>query len=210
VTSGRFITLEGIEGAGKSTVAPYLREWLGDRGIVVTLTREPGGTPLGERIREVVLRNTGETVPPVAETLLMFAARAAHVETVIVPALQRGDWVVCDRFTDASRAYQGAGRGVAPSCIEALAKMVHPGLTPDCTLVLDLPVGVGMARARGRSFPGDRFEAEAEAFFERVRAEYLAIAAREPARVKVIDAARSLEDVQAQVTAAVAPLLDAG
>jgi len=209
MSRARFITLEGIEGAGKSTVAAYLRDWLTSRGLSVRLTREPGGTPLGERIREVVLRNTGQAVPPVAETLLMFAARAAHVDEVIRPALQRGEWVVCDRFTDASRAYQGAGRGVHRGLIEELARAVHPGLAPDCTLLLDLPVAIGADRARRRSAAGDRFESEGDAFFERVRAEYLAIAAREPARVRVIDASRDLPDVQAQVSAAVSPLVEA-
>lgn len=209
MTRGRFITLEGIEGAGKSTIAAYVRDWLVARGLAVRFTREPGGTPLGERIRSVVLERAGEPVTPVAETLLMFAARAAHVHEVIRPALARGEWVVCDRFTDATRAYQGAGRGVDRELIEQLAAAVHGGLAPDRTLLLDLPVATGLARVRGRGAVADRFESEDEAFFERVRAEYLALAAREPGRVCIIDAARPLADVHEQVAAAVAPLSSA-
>lgn len=203
---GRFITLEGSEGAGKSTVATHLSAWLSARGVRVRTTREPGGTVLGERIREVVLRRSAAPVAPLAETLLMFAARAAHVNEVIRPALSAGEWVVCDRFTDATRAYQGAGRGVDARFIEQLAAGVHPDLTPDLTLLLDVPVAAGLARARARAGESDRFEAEQEEFFERVRAGYLTIAAREPKRVRVIDATRDLDDVRRQVEAAVLPL----
>jgi dTMP kinase len=207
VNRGRFITLEGIEGAGKSTLAEHLRAWLAARGIAARLTREPGGTPVGERIREVVLKQTAEQTTPLTETLLMFAARAAHVEAVIRPTLARGEWIVCDRFTDATRAYQGAGRGVDRELIERLAAGVHGDLTPDLTLLLDLPVAAGLARARRRTSVADRFEAETEAFFERVRGEYLALATREPTRVRVIDAAGALDDVQRQVAEAVGPLM---
>lgn len=199
---GRFITLEGIEGAGKSTVAQLVSEWLAGRGITACVTREPGGTPLAERVRKIVLDRGDEAVSPRAETLLMFAARSIHVENLIRPALARGEWVLCDRFTDASRAYQGYGRGMDLAWIESLAQAVHGDLQPDCTLLLDLPVEVGLTRARGRSgLAADRFEAEAAEFFERVRQGYLQIARTEPTRVRVIDAAAALPSVTQQVTA---------
>jgi dTMP kinase len=195
------VTLEGIEGAGKSTVARLVVAWLERRQIPALLTREPGGTPLAEALRELVLKRGEEPVPVVAETLLMFAARSVHVENLIAPSLAAGTWVICDRFTDASRAYQGSGRGVDGQWLEALARAVQGPLTPDCTLLLDVPVAVGLARARARkgAAAADRFEAEGEAFFERVRGGYLALARREPARIEVIDATASLPDVQAQV-----------
>ena len=198
--AGRFITLEGIEGAGKSTVAKYVAEWLTGRGVAVRLTREPGGTPLGERVRQIVLEHGNEPLSAVTETLLMFAARALHVENVIAPALREGQWVVCDRFTDATRAYQGSGRGVDAALIDTLARAVHPQLTPHCTLLLDLPVAAGLSRARARHRGGaDRFEAETVDFFESVRAGYLALARREPGRIQVIDATAPLEEVQRSV-----------
>ena len=198
--TGRFITLEGIEGAGKSTIAQFVLAYLERRRIPGRLTREPGGTPLAERIRQLVLERGTETVSPVAETLLMFAARDLHLEHVVRPALARGEWVVCDRFTDATRAYQGSGRGVDPELIESLAAAVHGGLAPDCTLLLDLPVSLGLARARGRAAGNtDRFEAETAAFFERVRAGYLELARREARRFHVIDAGAPLDAVEAQV-----------
>jgi dTMP kinase len=199
---GRFITLEGIEGAGKSTVAAALTTALRARGITVVATREPGGTPLAERLREVVLQRGGETLSPQAETLLMFAARAVHVDNLIRPALARGAWVLCDRYTDATRAYQGGGRGVATTFIETLSRETVGGLTPDLTLLLDLPVETGLQRAHARrkakgatggeggehgDLP-DRFEAEEVVFFERVRERYLAIAAAEPQRVRILEA----------------------
>ncbi|MBS0417087.1 MAG: dTMP kinase [Proteobacteria bacterium] len=198
---GRFITLEGIEGAGKSTVARLVSEWLTSRGLTSRVTREPGGTPLAERVRKIVLDRGDEAVSPRAETLLMFAARSIHVENLIRPALARGEWVICDRFTDASRAYQGYGRGMDLAWIEQLAGAVHGDLQPDCTLLLDLPVEVGLERARGRSgVAADRFEAEAAEFFERVRQGYLSIARAEPKRVHIIDAAAALPAVTQQVT----------
>ena len=204
---GRFITLEGIEGAGKSSVAKYVGDWLAGQGIAVRLTREPGGTPLAERVRGIVLERGAEQVSAVTETLLMFAARALHVENVIVPALRAGQWVVCDRFTDATRAYQGSGRGVDAPLIDTLARAVHPQLAPDCTLLLDLPAAAGLARARERGGDGaDRFEAEAVSFFEKVRAGYLTLARREPARIQVIDAAGPLSEVQLQVARILAGL----
>jgi dTMP kinase len=207
MSRGLFITLEGIEGAGKSTVARALAEWLGSRGQQVLATREPGGTPLAERLRQIVLEKGSEAVPPVAETLVMFAARAVHLANRIGPALASGTWVVCDRFTDATRAYQGAGRGVDGALIEQLARAVQGPLTPDCTLLLDLPVRAGLARARARSgADSDRFEAETVAFFERVRAGYLAVARAEPARVHVIDASRPEPEVRAAALAVLATL----
>jgi len=199
--NGRFITLEGIEGAGKSTVAQLVREWLAARGIPARVTREPGGTPLAERVREIVLNRGEETIAPRAETLLMFAARSIHVENLIRPALARGEWIICDRFTDASRAYQGYGRGMDLAWIEQLANAVHGDLQPDCTLLLDLPVEVGLTRARSRSgVAADRFEAEAAEFFARVRQGYLQIARAEPKRVRIIDAGADLKAVTQQVT----------
>ena len=201
MSRGRFITLEGIEGAGKSTVAKLVIDWLAGRGIPARVTREPGGTPLAERVRKIVLERGTEAVSPQAETLLMFAARSIHVENLIRPALAGGEWVICDRFTDATRAYQGHGRDMDLAWIDQLATAVHGDLQPDCTLLLDLPVEVGLSRARGRSgLAADRFEAEVEEFFERVREGYLLIARNEPRRVRIIDAAQALPDVTAQVT----------
>ncbi|MFZ0501336.1 MAG: dTMP kinase [Steroidobacteraceae bacterium] len=200
--SGLFITLEGIEGAGKSTVARSVREWLGKRGWNVVLTREPGGTPLAERVRQIVLERGEEHLSGATETLLMFAARGIHLDNLIRPSLERGDCVVCDRFTDASRAYQGAARGIDPAWIESLARQVQGDLQPDCTLLLDLPVPLGLERARSRhAGAADRFEAEAQAFFERVRAGYLELARLEPTRIHVIDASVALEAVERQVVA---------
>ncbi len=199
---GLFITLEGIEGAGKTTVARRVTEWLSHRGISATLTREPGGTALAERVRQIVLERGEERLSAVTETLLMFAARGIHLENLIRPALARGEWIVCDRFTDATRAYQGGGRGVDAAWIESLASQVHGGLQPDCTLLLDLPVPIGLERARSRhAGAADRFEAETQAFFERVRAAYLELGRREPKRIHVIDASRPLDEVERQVGA---------
>ena len=200
---GRFITLEGIEGAGKSTVVKFVREWLQARGHQVTLTREPGGTPLAERVRQLVLDRQGEPITPATETLLMFAARGLHVENLIRPALARGDWVVCDRFTDATRAYQGAGRGVSRVWIEQLASEVQRGLEPDCTLLLDLPVELGLERVKRRSgaAPTDRFEEEPAKFFERVRESYLELARAEPVRIRIVNASGTLTEVQNEVAA---------
>ena len=200
MTPGRFITLEGIEGAGKSTVARIVSEWLAGRSIPTRLTREPGGTALAERVRQIVLERGTEHLSPTTETLLMFSSRGIHVENLIRPALARGEWVVCDRFTDATRAYQGNGRGVDPLLIESLASAVQGELQPDCTLLLDLPPAVGLGRARQRSgLAADRFEAETEAFFTKVRAGYLELARREPDRIQTIDASVDLAGVEAQV-----------
>lgn len=203
MTRGRFITVEGIEGAGKSTLLQGLSDALRARGIGVCATREPGGTPLAEDIRGLVLARRAEGMPPAAELLLMFAARASHVAQRIEPALARGEWVLCDRFTDASRAYQGGGRGIDPASIESLARVAHPGLAPDLTLLLDLPPEAGLSRARQRGAGGDRFEDEALAFFTRVRAAYLALASAEPRRFRVLDAtlppAELLQQAEAQL-----------
>jgi dTMP kinase len=188
MSRGRFITLEGIEGAGKSSLQRALATALAAQGRVVCATREPGGTPLAEEIRALALGRRTDGMPPTTELLLMFAARAAHVVQRIEPALARGEWVLCDRFTDATRAYQGAGRGIPAAAIESLAGVAHPGLTPDLTLLLDIAPEAGLRRARQRQEAGDRFEDEALEFFARVRAGYLKLARREPARFRVLDA----------------------
>jgi len=211
MSKARFITLEGIEGAGKSTVARIARDWLTARGVKVCLTREPGGTPLAERVRELVLTKREEPLTPQVETLLMFAARGIHLHNLIRPALARGEWVICDRFTDATRAYQGAGSGVSREWIDELARAIHGDLEPDCTLLLDLPVAAGLARARQRSgaAPADRFEAEREPFFERVRAEYLNLARAYPSRIRVLDASAELGMVEREVAKILDSLLRA-
>jgi dTMP kinase len=193
--TGLFITLEGPEGAGKSTNREYLAERLRADGLDVVLTREPGGTPLAERIRELLLAPSDETMCVDTELLLMFAARAQHLAQVIRPALARGAVVLCDRFTDATYAYQGGGRGLSQERIAQLETFVQGTLRPDLTLVFDLPVEVGLARAsaRGRL---DRFEQEGRAFFEAVRGAYLARAAAAPSRYRVVDAGQSLAQVQ--------------
>jgi dTMP kinase len=193
MTRGRFITLEGIEGAGKSSLQRALAAALETRGRVVCATREPGGTVLAEEIRAIALNRRADGMPATTELLLMFAARAAHVAQRIGPALARGEWVLCDRFTDATRAYQGAGRGIAADVIETLAGIAHPGLVPDLTLLLDLPPEVGLSRARQRHDAGDRFEDEALEFFGRVRSAYLQLARAEPQRFRVLDATRPPE-----------------
>ena len=193
--TGLFITLEGPEGAGKSTNREYLAEGLRAAGIDVVLTREPGGTPLAERIRELLLAPSDEAMCADTELLLVFAARAQHLAEVIRPALARGAVVLCDRFTDATYAYQGGGRGLSPERIAVLEQFVQNGLQPDLTLVFDLPVEVGLARAsaRGRL---DRFEQEGRVFFDAVRSTYLKRAAADPVRYRLVDAAQSLEQVQ--------------
>jgi dTMP kinase len=203
---GRFITFEGIEGVGKSTQLERVKVALEADGVEVVATREPGGTPLAERIRELVLHATDEPVPAAAELLLMFAARAVHTANRVRPALARGAWVLCDRYTDASYAYQGGGRGVADADIEPLARLAHGGLVPDLTILLDAPVATALARARGRRGRADRIEAEASAFFERVRARYLLLAAAAPGRIALIDARRGLDAVADDVARAVARL----
>jgi len=197
---GRFITFEGIEGVGKSTQLTLAAAFLRGQGIDPLSTREPGGTPLAEALRALVLQPRDEPIGATAELLMIFAARASHVADVIAPALERGRWVLCDRFTDATEAYQGAGRGVDTATIRHLAGIAHPGLAPDLTLLLDAPPGVALRRAAARGQHPDRFDAEDEAFFGRVRRGYLAIAQREPGRVRVIDATAP----EAAVAAAIA------
>ena len=192
---GRFITVEGIEGVGKSTQVAALARGLEARGLEVRVTREPGGTPLAERIRSLVLEHGTEELPPVAELLLMFAARAVHLGGLIEPALRAGRWVLCDRFTDATYAYQGGGRGLDPATIESLEEWVQGARRPDLTLLLDLPVARALERARRRGAATDRFESQRVEFFERVRRAYLERAAREPGRIVVIDAAGPPEQV---------------
>ncbi|MGB4072931.1 dTMP kinase [Pseudomonas sp.] len=193
--SGLFITLEGPEGAGKSTNRDYLAERLREQGIDVLLTREPGGTPLAEQVRELLLAPSNEIMAADTELLLVFAARAQHLDQVIRPALARGCVVLCDRFTDATYAYQGGGRGLSEARIAVLEEFVQGALRPDLTLVFDLPVEVGLARAaaRGRL---DRFEQEGRQFFDAVRHTYLRRAAEQPQRYRILDAAQSLSEVQ--------------
>ncbi len=200
----RFVTFEGIEGVGKSTQLRRVSEWLTSRGVAHVVTREPGGTPLAERIRSLVLTADGEPVPIVGELLLMFAARAVHLANHIEPNLAAGRWVLCDRFTDATYAYQGGGRGVPTADIARLETLVQGDRRPDLTLLLDVPVAVGLGRAGRRNAAAagvdpDRFERERAEFFERVRAEYLARAAAEPGRIAVIDAAGPIDQVGARI-----------
>ena len=196
---GKFITLEGVEGVGKSTHLKFLGRYLQERGISVRITREPGGTPAADEIRQILLTNHMEKVHPMSELLLMFAARALHVENVIRPALKAGIWIVCDRFTDASYAYQGGGRGIAVRHIESLERMVLKGLQPDMTILLDAKIDIGMARVKRRGLL-DRFEQEKDDFFKRVRRVYLARASRDPRRIKVVNASGSITDVQTQIS----------
>ncbi|MGE8408532.1 MAG: dTMP kinase [Pseudomonas sp.] len=205
--SGLFITLEGPEGAGKSTNRDYLAGRLRDQGLDVLLTREPGGTPLAERIRELLLAPSEEKMHADTELLLVFAARAQHLAEVIRPALARGAVVLCDRFTDATYAYQGGGRGLSVERIATLERFVQEGLQPDLTLLFDLPVEVGLSRAaaRGRL---DRFEQEGLAFFEAVRQAYLARASADPQRYRLVDAAQPLNVVQKALDALVAQIVE--
>jgi dTMP kinase len=204
---GRFITVEGGEGAGKSSNLDFIRNLISAAGKQVVFTREPGGTPLGEAIRELLLGHQHTGMADDTELLLMFAARAEHLQQKIIPALEQGQWVLCDRFTDASYAYQGAGRGLPIERISALEQFVQAELRPDLTLLLDLPVEQGLARAGQRSAP-DRFEQQQMSFFEKVRAGYLEIADREPDRVKIVDASKPLEAVQVQIKTLLSTFLE--
>lgn len=205
MTEGRFITVEGTEGVDKSTNLAFIREWLEARGHRVMVTREPGGTPLAEEIRGLLLSPRDEPVAPSAELLLVFAARAQHLEEVIKPALAAGTWVLCDRFTDSTYAYQGGGRGFDQSVIAQLEALVQGQLRPDLTVLLDIDVAQGLSRAGARSAP-DRFERETVEFFERVRAAYRNLAERAPQRYAVIDAGQSLTQVQTSLAQALQPL----
>jgi len=191
--SGKFITLEGLDGAGKSTHLAGLAQVLRERGLTVRTTREPGGTALGEKLRQLLL-DRDQRLHPETETLLMFAARHEHLDKIIRPALAAGAWVLCDRFTDATFAYQSGGSGVSWARIEALERWVHADLQPDLTVYLDVPPELGRAR-RDRIKAPDRFEQEAEAFFERVRAAYLRRAREAPARIHVIDASATIPEI---------------
>ena len=202
MSRGRFVVLEGIEGAGKSTHTAFLAGWLKERGIAVVAAREPGGTALGERLREILLDPEVTGMPPLAELLLMFAARCASLKEVILPALDEGSWVICDRFVDSSYAYQSYGRGIPPEYVEALEKQVLDSLRPDLTILLDIPVRLGLAR-KGDPQGGDRFERESREFFERVRTGYLERAALGGDGYRIVDASKSLEEVRAALKDAV-------
>lgn len=209
VERGKFITLEGIEGVGKSTNLGYLENRLRDAGKDVVVTREPGGTALAEKIRALLLDHRHPPANPDTELLLVFAARAEHLAGKIRPALEAGRWVLCDRFTDATYAYQGAGRGLAAEHIRNLEAWLQQGLKPDLTILLDAAPTLAMQRA-GKRGQLDRFEREEQAFFSRVRAGYLEIARQEPDRVNVIDASRPLPEVQAALETLLSALLEAG
>ncbi|MGB1333386.1 MAG: dTMP kinase [Porticoccaceae bacterium] len=203
---GKFLTIEGTEGVGKTTNIEFIKQWLDGNQISFVSTREPGGTPLAEEIREVLLCNRDEKVCSKAELLMMFAGRAQHIDQVIEPQLAKGNWVLCDRFTDATYAYQGAGREMGDELIKSLETMVQGAMRPDLTLVLDVPVELGLERAGNRSEP-DRFEREKTDFFNRVRQAYLSMATNNPQRYKIIDATQNLEHVQLQIEAALTSFL---
>jgi dTMP kinase len=203
---GAFITLEGIEGVGKSTNLAFVESTLRARGREVVTTREPGGTELGERVRGWILDGDHGALSPEVETLLMFAGRAHHLDRVIRPALAAGRWVVCDRFTDATFAYQGGGRGADIRLLETLESAVQQGLAPDLTLLLDAPLEVGRQRIRSRR--PDHFEREEQPFFARVREAYRQLAERHPQRIKTVDAAQPLAAVQRQIAAHLDALLE--
>ena len=198
---GKFITIEGTEGVGKTTNIQYIQDWLLAKELAFVATREPGGTPLAEQIRDLLLAPREEVVCSTAELLLMFAGRAQHLDQVIEPNLEQGLWVLCDRFTDATYAYQGAGRNMSDSLIAELETMVQGNLRPDLTLILDVPVELGLKRASDRSEP-DRFEQEKTAFFQLVRNGYLRIAEQDPERCVVIDASQPLASVQHDIQVA--------
>jgi dTMP kinase len=198
--TAKFISIEGIEGAGKSTQLAFIEQFLLQHNKTVVVTREPGGTPLGEQIRGLLLAPSTSPMAVDTELLLMFAARAEHCDKVITPALERGDWVLSDRFTDATFAYQGGGRGIDKQRISVISDWVLKGLTPDLTFIFDLPVDVGQLRVLSRNEGVDRFEQEKVDFFEKIRASYLARAKAEPERIKVIDSSRSIAEIQVQLT----------
>ena len=195
MSRGRFVVLEGIEGAGKSTHTAFLADWLKEQGRPVVMAREPGGTALGERLRDILLDPEIDDLPPQAELLLMFAARSASMREVILPALAKGAWIICDRFVDSSFAYQSYGRGLPLEQVEILQSHVLGDLKPDLTVLLDAPVTVGLSRKAGPQ-DGDRFEQESPEFFERVRAGYLERAKAGGDRYRILDASQSLQDVR--------------
>jgi dTMP kinase len=204
--SGKFITVEGIEGVGKSTNIDFLSSIIEAKGVSVLRTREPGGTPMAERIRQMLLEHGDEPLPDIAELLLFFASRSLHIDNKIRPALAAGQWVVCDRFTDASRAYQGYGRGLSLDRINILAEWVQEDLRPDLTIILDAPAEVAMERTEKRG-EADRLDSEEAGFYRRVRDGYLELAAAEPDRFAVVDASQELEQVQAAIAAEINRLL---
>jgi dTMP kinase len=206
MSRGKFITFEGGEGVGKTTNVAFVESYLQARNIPLVVTREPGGTPLAEKLRTLLLNKKSEAIAEEAELLLMFAARAQHIKHVIEPALARGDWVICDRFTDATYAYQGGGRNMKISTIEGLENLVQGNLRPDLTLLLDAPVKIGMERA-GKRGAFDRFESETVQFFEDVRRAYLLQAELHPQRIKLIKANQTLADVQQTIINVLNPLL---
>ncbi len=209
MSRGRFITLEGPEGSGKTTAARHLAAWLLDRGVATVLTQEPGGTPLGEEVRRIVLhmRGMSDDLDPRADALLYAAGRAQHVARVIRPALERGEWVVCARFVDSSMAYQGAGYGNDPGELRRLQDFATGGLRPDLTILLDAPVDVGLERTRRRK-EWNRFEdTEEVAFFERVRSAYLRMAEEEPGRFRIVDGAGSVDASDEAIRGVVAEAL---
>jgi len=195
---GLFITVEGVEGVGKSTNIAFLQDYLASRGVDLVLTREPGGTPMGEKIRDFLLNGQPDDMDGLTELLLIFAARAQHISALIEPALAAGKWVLSDRFTDATYAYQGAGRGLAIEDIRRLEDLVQKGMKPDYTLLLDADVATGLSRVARRGEP-DRIERERADFFERVRGQYLELAESGSGRYRVIDASKSLDAVQRQL-----------
>ncbi len=202
---GAFITFEGVEGVGKSTQLQRIGDWLRDKGHEVVRTREPGGTERAEQLRTLLLERGTEPMPEACELLLMFAARATHIANLIRPSIERGEWVLCDRFTDATYAYQGGGRRLPEAEIDSLVAIVHPDLQPDLTILLDAPVETGLARASKRNGPhgADRFETEQLEFFERVRATYRARAEAEPARFWVVDASAPPAAVEDSIRAGI-------
>jgi dTMP kinase len=204
---GRFITVEGIEGTGKSTNIDFLTTRIEARGHNVVTSREPGGTPMAEKIRQLLLDHGQEPLPAIAELLLFFAARSLHLQNMILPALDEGTWVISDRFTDASRAYQAAGRGLPADSVETLAGWVLSGLEPDLTILLDAPAEIGMRRAASRG-KGDRMDNETLDFYERVREAYLQLADRDPERFVVVNADQPLEAVQREIEQGLDRLFD--
>lgn len=202
-----FISIEGIEGAGKSTQLAFIQRYLTEKNIKLTVTREPGGTELGEQIRGLLLAPTEKGMAVDTELLLMFAARAEHIEQLIKPALKRGEWVLSDRFTDATFAYQGGGRGIDKQRITEIANWTLKGINPDMTLLFDLPVELGQQRVLSRNQGVDRFEQEKVDFFQRIRERYLERAHDEPNRIKIIDASQSIADIELQITKHLQPLV---